>query len=121
MSVSLWCASFTEWPIFNLGTLGLYVAMIVQLVVKLLFLQVCVLRVSEQSVEENDGGDMTYASKGLGCEQTSTEEWFCPLHNCVSCGALEQSPFTLRHLHLPSSLLAILPVGAQPPFAAIMC
>lgn len=70
------------------------------------------LKVSEQSVEEDEGGDMTFAGKGLGREQARTEDWFCPLHNCVSCGALDLSSLTLRHLHLPSSLLAILPIGA---------
>ncbi len=70
----------------------------------------CLPRVANQTIEEDIGGSVIYNSKD-GSTPVIDDNWFCPLHNCVACGALQSTTHSLRVLSIPSDLLSQLPMG----------
>lgn len=77
--------------------------------------KMCVVRVANQGVDE-DWASSDTALRGSGRAKGTTEPadddtWFCPLHNCLGCGALEKTPYSLRTLNPPAALITQLKIG----------
>lgn len=77
--------------------------------------KMCIIRVANQAVDEDwatsDASLQGIKSKQLPVEGADDDTWFCPLHNCVGCGALEQTSYSLRTLNPPAALLTQLKIG----------
>jgi len=79
--------------------------------------KMCIVRVANQTVDEdwatsdvNLRGSLR-AQQGAAAEGADDDTWFCPLHNCVGCGALEQTSYSLRTLNPPAALITQLKIG----------
>ena len=62
----------------------------------------CVVKVADLPLEE---------SSTLQQHPQAEETWFCPLHNCMMCGALQENSLSLSALRPPLSLLSMLKTG----------
>ena len=79
--------------------------------------KMCIVRVAHQAVDEDWATSDVNMRSGTGRVQGAAEgadeddTWFCPLHNCLGCGALEQTSYSLRTLNPPAALLTQLKIG----------
>ena len=65
----------------------------------------CVVKVANLPLEESS----TIQQHPHQAEET----WFCPLHNCMMCGALQENNLSLSALRPPLSLLSMLKTGTH--------